>query len=237
MDGILNIYKPAGMSSFRCLKKLPKEIEAKLKKVYEKFKPLSIFVYGSYATNSTNSKSDTEVAVIFENENYVSRAALKEFINHDKISIYPMRHQELINYQIDTPFEKKIFIYFLCNGGAVTIHGEKIIENLPKPKLTAENFINDLHFNLGIACAAFQIKRDGKSDELANNLLYKSCFFTLRNLKWKNAKISSEYDELIKTCNDWRTEKIDQINIELFYKNISFINKYAISFFECGGNK
>lgn len=39
--------------------------------ILKDFKPVSIFVYGSQANNSLNSKSDYEVGVIFENEKYL----------------------------------------------------------------------------------------------------------------------------------------------------------------------
>lgn len=76
----------------------------KLKELYQKYSPISIFLYGYYATNSATEKSDYEIGVIFCEDNYVSRKELAEFVNNKQISVFPFKHNDLISYSIDTPF-------------------------------------------------------------------------------------------------------------------------------------
>jgi|GEM_PF-500519 len=231
--------------------KFPNDIEQRLKEVFDRFKPCSMFVYGSYAVGNNKPTSDVEIGIVFDNDNRPKHSDIKKFTNHDKISIYPFLKSDLEHHKIDTPFERRILIHSWIIGGATTLHGEKLIENLKKPVLKDEHFLHDTFYNLGMACSAFQIRRDGRAIELANELIYKSCFYTLRNLLrlktnefilhydtvWKKSKslsIPDEYHELIDTCNAWRTNNETTIDEKLFLKNVSFINKFAIPQFEKG---
>lgn len=75
------------------------------------FIPYSIFIYGSSATNTKNNNSDCEIGIIFDDGNYINRERLNSLVEDKKTVIFPFRLSEILNYSIDTPFEKK-YIYF-----------------------------------------------------------------------------------------------------------------------------
>ena len=213
-----------------------------------RFNPKSIFVYGSRAINSVNSKSDFELGIIFDEENYVHSSAIREIIDNAEFSVYSFKYRELTKYDIDTPFEKNLYIYSLICGGAKTIYGEKIIENLVPLKICVENLISDVYFNLGYALSAYRVSKTGNF-ELATEMLYKSFFFVVRDLiffktnKFVNGynniyksaqqiEIPKEYKELFNKAYELRNEKCVQCDSSYYFQNISFINKYVIPMFE-----
>ena len=210
----------------------------------KKYNPKSIFVYGSKATNSCNSKSDYEIGVIFDEKNYVSKTKINNDIKNKNFSIFPFRYNELINYDIDTPFEKNIYIGSLICGGAKTIYGEQIIENLPFPNISYLDLLFDSHFSLGKALCSYKIFKAGNIS-LSCELLYKSVFFATRNLIYSKTKklvveynniyaeskkldIPDEYKKLLDISFDLRNEKINQCEEMFYFKAISYINKFII---------
>lgn len=213
-------------------------------KIKSNFKPYSIFLYGSAATNTSNSKSDYEIGVIFKKDNYISRKYLKEVIPENDYAIFPFRFEEMLVYDIDTPFQKEIYIASLINGGARTISGKDIFKELKMPIITKECLLEDIYFNKGLAFSAVKIFKTGNI-ELANEQFYKSCFFVIRDLiylkqnylcttyediyfKSKKISIPEEYTTLIDCAYNLRTEKISSIDSVMYFKNISFINKYIV---------
>lgn len=88
-------------------------------KLVKNFKPCSIFLYGSNATNSTNVNSDYEIGVIFDDDKYISRGQISNLVkSKTKYSIYPFRLSEIMNCDFDTPFQKTIYTNVLIDGGA-----------------------------------------------------------------------------------------------------------------------
>jgi len=156
------------------------ELKEVVENLYTEFKPLSIFLYGSMATETNNSKSDYEVGIIFGTENYISRNILSKSVNNSNFSVYPFKKEELINYEIDTPFQNNIYILSLIKS-AKTLMGEEVIENLKNPNITTLDLLLDTRFNLGYALASVQNYKNGNIG-LANELFYKSCLFATRNL-------------------------------------------------------
>lgn len=49
------------------------DLDLIIDKIESNFNPYAIFLYGSVATSTFNSKSDYEIGVIFKSDNYVSR--------------------------------------------------------------------------------------------------------------------------------------------------------------------
>lgn len=208
------------------------------------FKPYSIFLYGSVATNTSNSKSDYEIGVIFKKDNYISRKDIREIIPENDYAIFPFKLEEILLYDIDTPFQKDIYIASLISGGARTISGKDIFKELKMPIITKGHLLEDIYFNKGLALSAVKIFKSGNI-ELANEQFYKSCFFVTRDLiyskqnylcttyediysKSKEINIPKEYSVLLDLSYDLRTEKISSIDSVMYFKNISFINKYII---------
>ncbi len=219
------------------------EIINKLKK----YNPLSIFTYGSFATNTQNQNSDVEIGVIFDEENFISNEKLLKIINNPYYSVFSFKKHELETYSIDTPFDKNIYIASLILGNAKTIYGEKIIEKLTPPKLTKQNFLNDTYFNLGYALSAYRIHK-AKNIALSNDLLYKSIFYTTRTLVYiktkqlisgynniykegKKLKLDKEYNRLLDLAYTLRNDvaKYNQsVDGSKFLKDITYINKYVL---------
>jgi hypothetical protein len=75
----------------------------------------------------------------------------------------------------------------LIEGGAKTLVGKTIIENLTPPKIRMIDLISDANFNLGYALACVQIAKT-KNFELANEVFYKSCLFLFEGLIFLETK-------------------------------------------------
>lgn len=82
-------------------------LEKVIQLLISNFNPYSVFLYGSRASNSYTENSDYEIGVIFEDDKYVSRSQISKLINDKNYAIYPFRLSEMLNNNIDTPFEKK----------------------------------------------------------------------------------------------------------------------------------
>lgn len=211
-----------------------------IEKINNEFHPFSIFLYGSRSGTSHNLDSDYEIGLIFK-ENYVPLKTIKDFINDSKFSVFPFKYDEMLNYCIDTPFQKSIFINTLIESGK-TLSGDKVIENLEKILITNQDLLMDVTFNLGYAMASVRCFKD-ENINLANELFYKSCLYATRDLIYKNiSKLAVSYDEIylmskeinipeeykkiIQIAYDYRKNKINVVDEIIFYKNISYINKY-----------
>lgn len=210
----------------------------------EKFKPVSIFLYGSQATNSQNSQSDYEIGVIFEDESYVNRTTLRKDIPDSKFAIFPFKESEIKNCSIDTPFQKNIYIASLVQGNGKTIYGEEIVENIAMPQISTQDLLMDTSFNLGYALSAVRVMKIGQI-QLANEFFYKSLFYSTRNLLFfrsgklisgynniynqaKTLDLPDQYQALLDAAFNLRNGIISEIDSSLYFKNISYINQFVI---------
>lgn len=219
-----------------------------LKKVIEiiiqNFEVYSIFLYGSKATNSDNINSDYEIGIIFEDEKYISPQEIFSKIADKNYAIFPFRLSEIMNYDIDTPFQKAIYLNVLINGGSKTLYGVPVLQELKAPKITKEDLLADINFNLGMALCAVRVFKFGNSS-LANDLFYKSCLYVTRDfIYYHSNKLCLSYNEIYE--NSQKLEELNEyrelLNMayclrnnpdkenkpELYYKNISYINKYIL---------
>lgn len=147
-----------------------------------------------------------------------------------------------MTYDIDTPFQKEIYIATLIKGGAQILRGKNIFQELTIPTITKACLLEDIYFNKGLALSAIKIFKTGNID-LANEQFYKSCFYVTRYLiyfkqnylcitykdiylKSKEIDIPKEYRILLDLAYDLRVEKKSSIDSTMYFKNISFINKY-----------
>lgn len=203
------------------------------------YKPKSIFLYGSRWWADFLPKSDYEIWVIFEENNYIHRSVLKQIINDSKFSIYPFKYNDIINYELDTPFQKTIYMSDLIRWWK-TIFWDKIIENLHLPKITVLDLIQDLRFNIGYALAAMHSYRNGDK-YTASYEFYKSCLFWTRDLiilkTWAFPIWFKQIVEYSKKIDLW--EFTDLVNIALnireqgiecdensIFRNIKYLNKF-----------
>jgi len=213
-------------------------------KILKMLNPVSIFLYGSQANKSQNSKSDYEIGIIFNDDKYVSRKEIKKQITNSNYNVFPFKLSEIQTYTLDTPFQKNIYIASLICGNAKTIFGENIIENLEMPQISKQDLLMDTSFNLGYALSAVRLMKENVKD-LANEMFYKSMFYATRNLFYAKNKIllsgyntifeeskklnmPEEYKELLTFGNKLRNENLINIEPSLYFKNISYINKFVI---------
>ena len=156
--------------------------------IVEKFRPYSIFLYGSKATMSDNNWSDCEIGVIFEDGKYVSRKEIVDSINDTNYSIFPFKLSEISNHIIDTPFQKEIYLKSLIDGGAKTLYGVTVLENLEAPEVTREHLLADVNFNLGISKTetAYQMRIAQIVKNIVETTAYEvsDCFYTFDNTKY-----------------------------------------------------
>ena len=220
-------------------------MDNKILETIKEFKPISIFVYGSQASQSTNGKSDYEIGIIFDEKNYVNRKEIQRHIQDKNYNVFPFKLNEVQNGTIDTPFQKNIYLASMISGNAKTIYGEEIIEQLPMPKISKQDLLMDTSFNLGYALSAVRLMKENLL-ELAEEFFYKSMFYATRNLYFvkfkkvlsgynnifahsKKLDMPQEYRELLEIGNKLRNEQSVEFDKSLYYKNISYINKFVIS--------
>lgn len=216
----------------------------------QSFAPVSIFVYGSRSANCENEQSDYEIGVVFREDNYVGRSIIKQKIADDNYSIFPFRENDLLAGEIDTPFQKNIFLNSLIEGNAKTIFGKRIVENLPKRKISVIDLLMDSSFNLGYATAAVRVMKEGNIN-LANDLFCKSILYSTRNLIFfKKAKfivgyeniykeskklaLPEEYEKLLEVAIALRRQQDVSVDSSVYFKNITYINKFIIPILQGG---
>lgn len=223
-------------------------MDEKIIEILKCFNPISIFIYGSQANKTTNSKSDYEIGIIFNDDSYVSRKEIITKIVNSNYNIFPFKLSEIKSRTLDTPFQKDIFIASLICGNAKTVFGKKIIENLDMPKISKHNLLMDTSFNLGYAVSAVRLMKENILN-MANEFLYKSMFYATRNLFYskyqillsgyntifeqsKKLNLPEEYQELLNIGYKIRNEEITEIDTYAYFKNISYINKFVIPLIE-----
>jgi predicted nucleotidyltransferase len=200
--------------------------------------PLSAFLYGSQAHGDATTTSDYEIGLIFDDENYVSRREIHDRVKLDNVRIYPFRLSELKNYRPDTPFPRKLYMRELISFGR-TIYGEKVIENLPRPKLTTVDLLGVIRFEIGLAYGAFRAHRSLGHDA-ADYAFFKSCVYGARCLillsgddypinyaesleMAKDLTGNDEFKVVLDAAHDYRVGKLTRIDSDLIFRNMSFL--------------
>lgn len=213
--------------------------EELIQQIQETLNPVSTFLYGSRARDDFYSESDYEIGVLMKKDNYTSRGDIKKKFDIDDVNIFPFHYEEFIEGNIDTPFQKNLYIRDLAEG-AKTVAGEKVVENLKKPEIKLLDLIQEVRFNLGYALAATHSYRNG-DNATASLHFVKSCLFGTRNfiiLKSKKFPISfdeiieeanklplGEYEALPKYAGKLRRREVD-LDPNLLFTNISYLNQF-----------
>ena len=222
-------------------------ITSVVRRIESTFKPLSIFVYDSNVDSGAQGKNDMNLGVIFEDNKYVERKNIIELISSGTTSITPFKLSEITSHDVETLFQKNLFIKSLANGGAKTVYGDKIVEELKEPKVTAKDLLMDTYFNLGRAMSAVQSNKNEKikSSAAANELFYKSCLLCARNLVYFSTKkfpvtyldiyiaaikleLPKEYISLLETAYSLRNEPNKKLDTKYYYSNIKYINQFVL---------
>ncbi len=232
------------------MKKLNR-ILSKLEKICN---PLSVFIYGSRARDDFLKKSDFEIGVLIPKNRYIGRSEISKAIQESKIKIYPFEYESFIKGDIDTPFQKSLYLRELATVGK-TLLGEKIIEKMDIPEIKVIDLIQDLRFNLGYALASV-VSHSNKDFETASFEFHKSCLFGTRDLEILQIKefpltykeiyeLSKkleleEYSSLVQKAYEVR-EKKTKYKVENLFDNISYLDGFIepkiMEYFEKRGNK
>jgi predicted nucleotidyltransferase len=218
---------------------MDKKILIVLETIFEKTKPVSIFLYGSRARGDFKEDSDYEIGVIYDKFK-TSRSELVKMHNLKNLNIYPFDLNEINNYDLDTPFPKVIYLKELIETGK-TIFGKNILENMKSPKIKTIDLIERTAFDIGSAMAAIRSFRN--RDLISVSINFKSALFGARVLEILNLKkFPYTYDEIYETSKELNLEpeyrdlldnaiKIrnkGKIEEKYLFKNISFLNKLVM---------
>lgn len=218
---------------------IDEKIFSVLEAIFNKTKPISIFLYGSRARSDFKKDSDYEVGIIYD-KNKTSRSELAKMHNLKNVVIYPFLLNDLKNYDLDTPFPKAIYLKELIETGK-TILGEKVLEAMESPKITTIDLIERTAFDIATAFAAMRSFRN--NDLISAAINFKSAMFGARVLEIlklhkfpytydeiyqesKNLKLDKEYEELLENAMEIRNK--GEIQEKYLFKNISFLNQMVM---------
>lgn len=218
---------------------IDKKIFLVLETIYNKTKPISIFLYGSRSRTDFKKDSDYEIGIIFD-KNKISRSEITKMHNFKNLVIYPFLLSDIKNYDLDTPFPKAIYLKELIETGK-TILGKKVFETMESPKLKTIDLIERTAFDIATAFAAVRSFRNG--DLISSEINFKSALFGARVLEiLKLHKFPYTYDEIYQTSDELKLENeykelLDnamkirnkgKIEEKYLFKNISFLNQVVM---------
>ncbi len=223
---------------------IDKKIFLVLESIFNKTKPVAIFLYGSRARSDYKDDSDYEIGIIYEKDK-INRSELAKMHNLKNLVIYPFLLDDIKNHELDTPFPKAIYIKELIDTGK-TILGEKILEQIESPKISTVDLVERTTFDIGTAFAAVRSFRN--KDLITTAINFKSALFGARVLEiLKLHKFPYTYDEIYQISGELRLEneykellenaiKIrnkGKIEEKYLYKNISFLNQVVMKEVKC----
>lgn len=203
-----------------------------------KFKPTSVFLYGSRGRGDATPGSDYELGVIFDDERYVQRSDIHAAIANPQVKAYPFKWGELASGTVGFVFQKSLYLREIVKGGR-TIAGKHLIEQIPPPPITTLDLVQDMRFSIGRALDAVLAFREGHT-KLGMELFSKSCFFGLRCLEILELKTfplgyaeiyelskklvhEPEYRAVITAAHKFRQTGA-QPNIDILFDNISLLD-------------
>lgn len=213
-------------------------MEKIIKLLNKHFEPISIFLYGSRSRTDFLRKSDFEIGVLFKKQNYIRRREIREVVKQKKYNIYPFQYESFLKGQIDTPFQKELYLRELALTGK-TLFGQEVVEKIKAPSLKTNSLIQELRFNLGYALAAV-ISHRNNDKKTASLEFSKSCLFATRALViFKLRKFPLTYEEILSDSSAlnlreykeliteaYKTRKGEKYREESLFQNISYLNDF-----------
>ena len=206
----------------------------------KKLNPKSAFLYGSRARKDYLKNSDYEIGVLFSKGNYLSRSELKIiFKKYKNFNIYPFEYEKFKKGEIDTPFQKNIYLKEIIEKGK-TIVEDEVIKNMKSPKIQIIDIMQDIRFNIGRSLDSIICEREGNS-KIATSIFSKSCLFGTRDLIiLKLKKFPVSYDEIYKLSkklnlgeykkvveNAYKIRRGKKAQKNNLFKNISYLNQFV----------
>lgn len=220
---------------------IPKEVDEILNKIFQKAKPVSIFIYGSRARGDYKKDSDYEVGVLFERDKKWGRRELKQLHDLDSLNLYPFVYEDFIKYSLDTPFPRAVYLRELLSG-AKTVRGKEVVENMKLPAVRMSDLLEVGTFQIAYALGAVLSSR--QEDWITTSIEFtKSVLFGARVLViLETKKFPLEYGEIAEQALKLELEpqfkdlikhaigvregaKVDPVQL---YTNITFLNQVIL---------
>lgn len=217
---------------------LPPQVSLAIDKIVNLAKPVSIFVYGSRTRDDYTKQSDFEVGLLFNRDKKWERSQLATLHGNPNLNLFPFILEDFRQYKLDTPFPKALFLRELIVG-AITIAGEKVLENMEPPEVRLSDLLEVVSFQLAYALAAVQFSCQ-KDWITTRDHFTKSALFGVRALiilKTGNFPLgfneifaeagklglNEESRTVLKQAIEVRKGK--EIDRGILYKNITFLNQ------------
>lgn len=101
-----------------------KKLDTVVNKLEKLYNPVSIFLYGSRARTDFLKRSDFEIGVLMLKRKYTRRSKIKKIIDEKGLNIYTFKYENFIKGEIETPFQKSIYLRELIEAGKTLRGGE-----------------------------------------------------------------------------------------------------------------
>lgn len=190
--------------------------------IFKNAKPASIFLYGSYnSPEYLPGTSDLEIGVMRKKKEDVSSAVLRHIAQKYstkkiRLRIYPYDIQGFEKGTINSPFTKSVFIRRTILTSK-TICGEKIIENLPLPKITLIDAYREACFTTMRALSALFFLRADKMEETIE-MTYKACLFATLSLEYLNGDFPIGFANIVKASKKLKLAPEERLLIHKAHK-------------------
>lgn len=180
---------------------LPTDIRTVIEKIVHRTNPVSIFLYGSRARDDYLADSDFEIGVLYRRERATNEIQLRLIVPLTKsIRIYPYILEDFITGDFDLPFETTTFLRLIKNS-AITLWGDRVVENFHPPAVTIVSLLREVKFQLGRASDAIVCHRSD-NQMLAAEMFYKSCLLGTRDLVILKCRLfPNTYPEIVKSAS------------------------------------
>ncbi len=166
-------------------------------------RPVSIFLYGSYATNDyVPGVSDLEIGVLRKKKSDVPNKTLRAIAqkysrkNSLTLRVYAYDLGGFDKGTVDSPFTKSVFIRHLILTSQ-TIWGKEIMEHLAPPPLTLLDAYREACFSTMRILAGLFFLRAGNMRE-AHEMSYKACLFGTLSLEYLNGDFPVGFGNIVK---------------------------------------
>jgi|GEM_PF-6770870 len=203
-----------------------------VKNLIERYEPVSVFVYGSFATNEqVDEISDIEIGII-KGEKKINFNEIKDLEkkfnkrNKIKIRIY---YFDPNNFK--TPFTESLFILKILKNN-ILLYGKPLFEIFEEPKISIIDIEREVGFNRGGILELYKRFRNNEfnlenKNDLCKYILYlAACLEMIHGIfvySYKEIveKYQWEFSDFVKQIYEIRS-KNELITEELFYKCLQF---------------
>lgn len=219
---------------------MTEEVAKALENIFNKTKPISVFVYGSRARTDFKPTSDYEVGALYLKENKPRRSEIAALHNVNGMNVYPFVAEDLEQYNLDTPFPIAIYLRELV-GSSKTVFGKQVLEKMELPEIKLTDLLERAAFDVATAFAAIRSFRTGDLVNTAIN--FKSAMFGVRVLEILKLNIFPyTYDEIFKVAKElnlsseymamldhaMKARNGNKIEEQFLFTNITFLNQEVL---------